>query len=628
MNTLLCKINTPEDLKRLSIKELSKLTVPIRKLIIEVVSKNGGHLASNLGVVELTLAIHYCFDTPKDKVIWDVGHQIYTHKIITGRKHLFHTLRQYKGISGFPAQKESIYDIFDTGHASCSISQALGLAIGRDINKETYKVIAIIGDGAISSGLAFEALNHAGQLQKNLIVVLNSNEMAISKTQGALAKYLNRLITQPIYLKFKEETERLLSKLPIAGKPSVDLMHRLTESIKNILLKGGILFEELGFKYIGPIDGHDIELLVETFNRVKELKEPVLVHVYTKKGKGYKPAEEHPELFHGTAPFNIKTGMPKLKTNPTYSARLGEYMVKIARENEKVIGITAAMAHGTGLQRLKETFPDKFIDVGIAEEHAVVLASGLAKSGLIPVVCIYSTFLQRAYDQIIHDIALQNLHVVFAVDRAGLVGEDGKTHHGIFDLAYLRHIPNIVIMSPKDDKELGLMLEFAVNELNQPVAIRYPKGSPKFGFNKYEKVILGKAEELKKFGNDLNILALGNLVKDALDAAWELKEELNLDIGVYNARFVKPLDKELILALKDKLILTVEEHVITAGFGSAVMEFLNNQGIREINLKQVGLPEKFIEHGDTQILHRIYQIDKEGIKANIKKILNTKVLVC
>ncbi|MDI6704316.1 MAG: 1-deoxy-D-xylulose-5-phosphate synthase [bacterium] len=620
---ILDKIDSPRDLKGLNMDELKELASEIRKVIIEIVSQNGGHLASNLGVVELTIALHYVLNTPIDKIIWDVGHQCYTHKLLTGRRKDFSTLRKIGGLSGFPNVSESEYDCFNTGHASTSISLSLGMAISRDLKGEDFTIVAVVGDGALSTGLAFEALNHAGHLDKNLLVILNSNEMSISRTTGALSGYLNRLITMPVYNRLREDIQELLRRVPIFGLKMVTLSKRIEEGLKSIIVPGA-LFQELGFRYFGPIDGHNLPLLIETIEKVKRLKGPILLHVVTKKGKGYLPAEEEPGLFHGSSPFDPKTGkLTESSTLPTYSEVFGNTLVELAKENEKVVAITAAMADGCGLKRFSEIFPKRFFDVGICEEHAVTLAAGIAKEGLIPVVAIYSTFLQRGYDQILHDVCLSRLHVVFAIDHAGLVGEDGPTHHGIFDIAYLRHLPNIVIMAPKDEVEFRSMIKNAIS-CPGPVAIRYPKGKV-LGIegDKPSRIEIGHAEVVT-CGQDAVLFAIGNMVYPGLAAVRKL-QEFGINVTLVNCRFVKPLDEDLILRLAKTTgrVVTLEDHVIKGGFGSAIIELLVAKGICA-KIKCIGLPDRFIEHGGVAELHERYGLDADGICKTVKDFLTTE----
>ena len=610
---MLEEIKGPEDIKRLNTEQLKDLASEIRRVIIETVSKNGGHLASNLGVVELAIALHYVFDSPKDRIIWDVGHQSYPHKLLTGRYGLFHTLRKLGGISGFPRIEESPHDAFGTGHSSTSISAALGMAEARDIKGEQRKVIAVIGDGALTAGMAFEALNHAGHLKRDMIVILNDNEMSISKNVGAMAEYLNRILTGNLYRRFKDETKQLLKNIPKKfSEPVARLAEKAEETLKGIFLPPGLLFEELGFEYLGPIDGHNIELLISTLRRLKDIKGPVLLHVITKKGKGYKYSEEDPCVFHGVGPFSLETGSPVKSTQKTYSELFGEYLTELASKDRRIVAITAAMKDGTGLNCFYERFPERLYDVGIAEQHAVTFAAGLAREGLRPYVAIYSTFLQRAFDQIIHDVCIQRLPVTFCIDRAGIVGEDGPTHQGQFDLSYLRIIPNMVVMAPKDAIELRRMLELSLM-IDGPSAIRYPRGKAIIIESGHHSFDVGQAEVLTE-GSDVAILGIGNMVGPCLEAAEELKKA-GINATVVNARFIKPLDESLIysIARRIKKLITVEDNSISGGFGSAVMEFLHRVGLHEITLKAIGIPDLFVPHGSQQELRQIYGLTKEGI---------------
>lgn len=609
--SVLENVNYPSDLKKLSIEELKILCDELREYVVNVVSKTGGHLASNLGVAELTVALHYVFNTPLDKIIWDVGHQSYLHKILTGRKKRFHTLRQYKGISGFPKREESKYDTFNTGHSGTAISSALGMVVARDLNRENYKVIAVTGDASLSNGVSLEALNNAGHLKKDIIIILNDNEMSISPNVGAISSYLNNIITGEFYNRTKEKAKQLFSKTSLFGIPVLRIAKVIEEGAKG-LVSQGILFEELGFRYIGPVDGHNVKLLIETFKNIKKFKEPILLHVVTTKGKGYEHAENDPTSFHGPPPFEIESGEFNSKKIKPYTKAFEEIMINIAKKDKKVIAVTAAMAAGTGLQKFQKRFPRRFFDVGIAEEHAVTFAAGLAISGFKPVVAIYSTFLQRAYDQIVHDVCMQRAPVVFAIDRAGIVGDDGETHQGVFDISYLRHIPNMTIMAPADEVEFKEMLEFAV-KLNSPVAIRYPRGEivvNRIGGRK--KITLGKSVIIKD-GKNVCIIAVGSKLNEALLAADELKYE-NINVAVVNARFIKPIDKALIKALAENFnkIIIVEENIKSGGYASSVLEFLNEQKIKT-NLISLGLPEKFIEHGNRQLLLKKYGLSKRNI---------------
>lgn len=608
---ILDKIDSPLDLKNLSMDELRLLSEELRQIIIQTVSVNGGHLASNLGTIEITIALHYVFNTPKDKIIWDVGHQSYSHKLLTGRKNRFSTIRKENGLSGFPKIEESEYDAFGTGHSSTSISAALGIIEGRDKNKEDYKVIAVIGDGAMTGGLAFEGLNNAGHLKKDLIVILNDNEMSISPNVGALSAYMNRILTAEFYRKFKKETKSFLEGIPKVGGQVAKIAQKAEETIKGILLPG-ILFEELGFDYVGPIDGHNTELLIETLKRIKPSTSPTLIHVITKKGKGYEFSEKDPCIFHGVGPFEPETGSQKTSTGSmSYSTAFGTFLSGLAEEDHRIIAVSAAMKEGTGLDCFAEKFPDRFYDVGIAEPHAVTFAAGLASRGLRPVVAIYSTFLQRAYDEIVHDVCLQKLPVVFAIDRAGIVGEDGPTHQGLFDISYLRHIPNLVFMAPKDRAELKQMLEFAV-KYQGPSAIRYPRGIAPENLFAGSEVTIGNSEVLRD-GTDIALLAVGNCVIPALKAAENLQRD-GIQAAVINARFIKPLDSGLLISIASRIpkIVTIEENSLQGGFGSSVLECLNDSGIT-VKVRRLGIHDSFIEQGHPDRLRAKYGLDEEGI---------------
>jgi len=622
---LIKHIRSPLDLKLLKPEELLALAEELRSLIIERVSINGGHLASNLGVVELTIALHYVFNSPVDKIVWDVGHQSYSHKLLTGRYEDFSTIRKYKGLSGFPRRAESPHDAFGTGHSSTSISAALGIAEARDRKGERFKVIAVIGDGALTSGLAFEGLNQAGHLKKDLIVVLNDNEMSISPNVGALSNYLSRVLTGVFFQRFKKETKALLEGIPRIGESVAKIAQRAEGSLKGFFLPGG-LFEDLGFNYLGPIDGHDVPLLIETFSRIRNVNEPILIHVVTKKGKGYKFSEEDPCIFHGIGPFEVDTGVTQAEKASAGSVQshdgciafcdiFGKALTEMANEDKDIVAVSAAMKEGTGLAVFAEQFPDRFYDVGIAEPHAVTFAAGLASQGLKPVVAIYSTFLQRAYDEIIHDVCLQDLPVVFAIDRAGIVGEDGSTHQGLFDISFLRHIPNLIFMAPKDSYEMIEMLKLALAHKG-PAALRYPRGkvSPYASFGVGSTVLeMGKSEIIIN-GKDLAFIAVGNAVYPALKAAARLKKD-DIDACVVNARFIKPLDEEGIKALcgRTKRIITVEENLLAGGFGSAVLEYLNREGIYDVAVHRIGIDDEFMEHGSQALLRKQYGLDEDGI---------------
>lgn len=601
-------------MRALAATQLEELAGEIREEIIATVAKNGGHLAPNLGVVELTLALHRTFHTPRDKIIWDVGHQCYVHKLITGRREQFSTLRCFGGLSGFPRPDESKHDAFGTGHSSTSISAALGMALARDLKGDRHAVVAVIGDGSMTGGMAFEALNHAGHLKKDLIVVLNDNKMSISANVGAMSGYLNRMRTDPKYSRSKDEIEQLLRRIPSIGSRVVKVAERLKDSFKYLVVPG-MLFEEMGFTYLGPIDGHNISSMLNTFEQAKGLGGPVLVHVVTEKGRGYAPAVEKADKFHGIGPFDISSGNCLKKSDiSTYTEIFGRTLVDLAEQDPAVVGISAAMCSGTGLGKFAQRFPGRFFDVGIAEQHAVTLAAGLASEGLKPVVAIYSTFLQRAYDQIIHDVCLQKLPVVFAVDRGGIVGDDGPTHHGLFDVSYLRGIPNMTVMAPSDENELQHMLHTAL-QLNGPCALRYPRGTGLgVALDLHSRAIpVGRAEVLVE-GKDITLLAVGNMVPVARRAAAVLKERGVL-AAVINARFIKPLDKECIIrwaAITGRLI-TVEENILAGGFGSAVLELLAAKDMSGTQVKCLGIGDIFVEHGSQSFLRKKYGLTPESI---------------
>lgn len=627
MPNLLDKINKPNDIKNINPQDYKKLAEEIRTFLISNVSKTGGHLASNLGVVELTMALHLFLDFPKDKLIWDVGHQSYTHKILTGRKDRFPTLRQMGGLSGFPKRKESECDAFDTGHSSTAISAALGMVKARDLKGENNRIVAVIGDGALTGGLAFEALNNAGRLKSNLIIVLNDNTMSISKNVGGMANYLAKLRTNTKYNDFKENMESILTQMVPGGKDIVYRLKRSKDAIKYFMLPN-MLFEDMGLTYIGPIDGHNINSILTALQNASRVNKAVVVHVITKKGKGYVPAEKHPSRFHGIDPFYIDNGKTINETKTeTYTRVFSSALINIAKNNDKVVAITAAMPYGTGLSAFKKVFPDRFFDVGIAEEHAVTFAAGLATEGFRPVVAIYSSFLQRAYDQIIHDVCINKLPVVFAIDRAGICGKDGETHQGIFDLSFLSHIPNLVVMAPKNKWELEDMLKFALVH-DGPVAIRYPKGEAYQGLAEYrEPVILGKSEIINKAAKNsgnMAILAVGNMVKTAVSVSEKLKEH-NIDSTLVNVRFVSPVDYYMLeeLSKDHNIFITMEDNVRTGGFGQQVSDYIcryNKQNIRQIN---ISIPDMFIEHGDVTELYKKYGLDADSIAEKIMKELGT-----
>ncbi len=616
---LLEKINSPQDLKKLNIEELIALAAQIRQRMIEVVSCTGGHLASSLGAVELIIALHYCLNTPKDKIIFDVGHQAYAHKIITGRNTNFSTLRQYQGISGFPSKDESVYDPFTSGHSSNAVSLGLGLVCARDLlaKEEQFKVVSVIGDGSLSGGLCFEGLNNAGHLKKDILVVLNTNELSIAPNVGAISNYLNKIISLPAYNRFHSNVESFLTHRLPRGSRLLKLMAKFEEGIKGLFIPG-MLFEELGFRYFGPIAGHDLNALIPTLKNILEIKGPRILHVVTKKGKGCLFAEKNPVKFHGISPFDINTGETEIKKSSpeskSYTEIFRDKLVQLAQADEKIIAITAAMPEGTGLDRFRDNFSERFFDCGIAEGHAVCFAAGLAKQGFKPVVAIYSTFLQRAYDQIIQEVALQQLPVIFAIDRAGIVGEDGVTHQGIFDIAYLRSIPNLVIMAPGDGRELEQMLELAL-KLNKPVAIRYPRAETFLKNNLSAPVELGKAALIKE-GKDFVVIALGSMVRTAVEAVELLNKE-GLSGSLVNARFVAPIDLELIkkVCTDKKFIFTVEEGIRDSGFGSAVAQEIGQK------IERIGLPTEFIEHGAREVLLEKYGLNASGIAKSIRRAI-------
>lgn len=613
--TILDKINKPSDLHLIKKELLPELAGEIRKLIVSTVSRTGGHLAPSLGAVELTVALHYVFDAPLDKIIWDVGHQGYAHKILTGRREKFATLRQTDGISGFPKISESEYDAFGVGHSSTAISAALGFAVARDLKNENYKVVAIVGDGAMTGGLAYEGLLNTGHSGTDILVILNDNEMFISHRVGALAAYLTKLLTGGLYGKLYKHVEKFLSRIHFWGLQIMRVAKRF-----RVLLFPGMLFEEMGFAYLGPVDGHDINKLTEILSKVKNLKGPVLLHVLTKKGKGYAPAEDNPTAFHGIGSFNIITGEPMSNPKfPSYTQIFSQALIKLAKADEKIVAITAAMADGTGLIDFQKEFPKRFFDVGIAEGHAVTFAAGLAAAGYKPVVAVYSTFLQRAVDEIIHDVCLQKLPVVFAIDRAGIVGEDGATHQGAFDLTYLRMIPNIVIMAPSDENELQNMLKTALS-INQPVAIRYPRGEGiGVKLDKDPKILPVGKSEIVADGKDVFIFAVGSMVDFSVSVSKKFLTD-GISCGIVNVRFVKPLDEELIknVSKSAKRIVTVEENVISGGFGSAVCEILKDTGVK---IHAIGLPDKFVEHGRQKDIRERYGLTPDKIYSDIKEWL-------
>ena len=602
-------INSPQDLKKLNIHQLNTLCAELRQRIVEVVSKNGGHLASSLGAVELIAALHYCLTLPQDAIVFDVGHQSYAHKILTGRNARMDSLRTLGGLSGFPSHTESNYDPFTAGHSSDAVSLALGLSAAG-----AGKAVALIGDGSLSGGLCFEGLNNAGHLKKDLLVVLNTNEMSISPAVGAVSVYLNKIISQPLYNRFRESLERFIRQRLPKGRVILKLADKFEKELKGFFVPG-MLFEELGFRYFGPLDGHNLEIVIPTLRNLFTFKGPILLHVMTKKGKGYPPAEKEPVRFHGTGPFDIKDGKPLAgSTTQTYTDIFSQKILELAKENKNIAAITAAMPEGTGLDKFRDKYPDRFFDVGIAEAHAVCFSAGLAKKGKRPVIAVYSTFLQRAYDQLIESVGLQNLPIVLCLDRAGISGEDGVTHQGLFDIVYLRAIPNMVVMAASSARELEAMLEFAL-KLEQPCAIRYPKSALSPQPSASSQIELAKAEVLRE-GKDIAIIALGAMVDPALLCANMLKKD-GIEACVVNARFVKPLDKELLLGLADKFkyLVTIEDGILDAGFGSAVLEVVNRPVLR------LGLPCEFIEHGRRNQLLEKYGLDAPGIYRSIKKQL-------
>jgi 1-deoxy-D-xylulose-5-phosphate synthase len=614
MARLLDNIETPADLRRMTVEELAVLGMEVREEVLSIVSEVGGHLASTLGAVELTLALHYVFNTPDDRIVWDTGHQAYAHKLICGRRDRLATIRQLDGLSGFLSRDESEYDVFGAGHAGTSISAALGMVEAKSFSGSSRKVVAVISDGGLSAGLTFEGLNQAGHLDKDLIVVLNDNEIFIDPRVGAVSSFLSKQFTTEFAVRMQRNVLNLLSNLP-RGENLKYVARKIKDSFLG-LMTPGFLFESLGFQYVGPINGHDISEMVTTLENVKKIQRPTLVHIITKKGKGYAPAEKDPVKYHAVTPFHVLTGKPKKEKGPvpTYTDVFARALIRLAKENPRVLGITAAMGSGTGIDKLSREIPDRSYDVGIAEQHAVTFAAGLATEGFIPVVAIYSTFLQRGYDQILHDVCLQNLHVVFALDRGGLVGADGPTHHGVFDFAYMRSIPNIVIMAPKDENELQHMLKTAI-EHNSPISLRYPRGE---GWNipmdvEMRSLEIGRAELLRD-GTDVVIAAIGHTVNYALNAARDLAQ-LGINAAVVNARFVKPLDKNVLRQLLSRIpnLITVEDHAVTGGFGSAVLEFLADEGISDLRVKRLGVPDRFVPHGTQDQLRKLCGFDKDAI---------------
>ncbi len=609
---LLDQIKKENDIKNISPADYKALAEEIRQFLIEKISVTGGHLGSNLGAVELTMALHLSLNLPEDKIVWDVGHQSYTHKLLTGRREGFETLRKYGGMSGFPKRKESACDCFDTGHSSTSISAGLGLVRARDILGETNTIVSVIGDGALTGGMAYEALNNAARMETNFIVVLNDNNMSISENVGGISKYLNNLRMAPKYWDVKEGIYYTLKGMPKYGEPLVEGIRKAKNSLKQLVVPG-MFFEDMGLTYLGPVDGHNIEELVRVFGEAKKIRRGVLVHVITEKGKGYEPAERHPARFHGTEPFDIQTGLPaKPRTVANYTDIFSTVMTKLGNRDEKIVAITAAMPDGTGLKRFRNIYPDRFFDVGIAEEHAVTFAAGMAAGGMKPIVAVYSSFLQRAYDQILHDVCIQDLPVVFAIDRAGLVGSDGETHQGIFDLSYLSSIPNMHIMAPKNKWELSDMMKFAVN-FGHPIAIRYPRGTAFDGLKEYRApIVLGKSELIYK-EKEIALIAVGSMVKTALEVREELVQK-GYSVSLVNARFVKPIDENMVKALcKDhKLLVTMEENVASGGFGEKVRDYLQTLDT-DAKVLSIALPDAYVEHGNVDILRKEVGIDNDSI---------------
>ena len=644
---MLEQINSPNDLKNLTLKQKEELAQEIRNYILEIVSENGGHLASNLGVVELTIALHSVFNVPEDKIVWDVGHQTYVHKILTGRREELKNIRKLNGIAGFPKTKESETDCFNTGHSSTSVSAALGMARARDLQGKNNACIAVIGDGALTGGMALEALNDAGFSKTNITVILNDNEMSISKNIGGMNQFLDKLRTKKLYTRTNKLIKNRLNSIPVIGTKMVRIIQRVKRAFKQLLVHG-MFFEDIGFTYLGPVDGHNIEKLESILRLSNQIEGPKIIHVLTKKGKGYTIAEKNPDRFHATSPFNIETGEPKKQKQDDYSKIFGKKLVELAKNNEKIVAITASMKDGTGLRTFQKEFPKRFFDIGIAEQHAITMAAGMAKEGMIPVVPIYSSFYQRAYDQVIHDVAMQNLHVIMCVDRAGVVGADGETHQGTLDMAFFRLVPNLVIMAPKDFKELEDMLEYAV-KLNKPIIIRYPRGGEdkKTKFEKHDKIKLGKAEILRridenlKFKNQiienqtkneqmektknkpqLSIIAIGKMVSRAMNIAEEIQDKI--DVEVINARFLKPFDNQTIIKCiqKTKNVVTIEDGTIINGLGTTVKELISDNKLEGIKIECFAYPDEFIKHGKVEELEEIYGLDENSIINKILLLLN------
>ena len=626
MKSLLNKIERPQELKNMTVESLEFLASEIRQLLVSTIAETGGHLAPNLGVVELTLALHKVFDSPTDKFVWDVGHQAYVHKILTGRSDAFATLRQMGGLSGFPKRAESEHDAFDTGHSSTSISAALGMALARDLSGEKHNVVAIIGDGSLTGGQAFEALNHAGHLGKKMTVIINDNEMSIAKNVGAMSEYLGKIRTMPAYSKLKHDIEYLLRRIPAIGDSVAKTAERVKDSLKYLVVPG-VLFEELGFTYLGPIDGHNLTMLIEALQQSKQMEGPVMLHVITQKGRGYSPAESNAAQFHGIGPFCVESGMVATNgTKPTYTKVFGDELIKMAARNTDLVAITAAMPEGTGLKSFAQKYPDRFFDTGIAEQHAVTVAAGLAVAGKKPILAVYSTFLQRAYDQVFHDVCLQKLPVIFAVDRAGVVGEDGPTHHGVFDLTYLRHLPNIIVMAPADEAELRDMMATA-EQIGGPVAIRYPRGAGTGADISGEPRVIpiGESQTITAAG-EVAIIAVGAMVEYAVQAARILSAE-GIECRIINARFIKPLDETMLKKVAGEvgLIVTVEDNALAGGFGSAVLEKFNDLAINRPKIIRLGWPDEPIEHGSRKQLLQKYHLDGAGIAETVRNAVGNAV---
>lgn len=619
---LLEKINKANDIKKIKPEEYARLAEEIREFLIQKISQTGGHLGSNLGAVELTMALHLAFHLPEDKIVWDVGHQSYTHKLLTGRKEGFDSLRKYGGMSGFPKRKESDCDCFDTGHSSTSISAGLGLVKARDIKKQNHSIISVIGDGSLTGGMAYEAMNNAAKLETNFIIVLNDNNMSISENVGGVSKYLNNIRTTDAYLGIKDSVYNTLKDMPKYGGKVVESIRKAKSSFKHLVVPG-MLFEDMGLTYLGPVDGHDIPAMVQMFQEAKRIKSAVLIHVITQKGKGFAPAERHPARFHGAEPFDIETGIPtKPRTCASYTDIFSTVMTKLGARDENIVAITAAMPDGTGLKRFRNLYPDRFFDVGIAEEHAVTFAAGLAAGGLKPVVAIYSSFLQRAYDQILHDVCIQNLPVVFAIDRAGLVGSDGETHQGIFDLSYLSSIPNMHVMAPKNKWELSDMMKFAVS-FPAPIAVRYPRGEAYDGLSEYRAPVeYGKAEMIHAEG-EICLMAVGSMVKEA-EKVRELLHEAGYQCSLVNARFVKPIDENAVgwAAKNHLLVVTMEENVASGGYGEKVRAYMDGLN-GTCQFMSVTVPDEYVEHGNVDLLKKEIGIDAESIAAKILKEMET-----